>query len=370
MKVLFITNIPSPYRVSFFNELSKYCELTVVFEVQDAQDRDEKWKCDEKIDFRCVFLRAIVRKAASGFCPDVVKYIKEYRKDIIILGNYSTPTGLFCTLYMNLHHISYVLNADGGLIANDSAWKRGIKRFFIGSADYWLSSGKGCSQYLVHYGADPDNIFCYPFASNRENDGNAVDADTKQFLRGKLGIREKKMILFVGQFIIRKGLDVLLEACWNLHETAVVMVGGRDIDTFLPSGQNSLPTHFYIGGFKEKDALKEYYQAADVFVLPTREDIWGLVINEAMTYGLPVVTTDRCVAGLELVENEENGYIVPVDDVEKLRESIERLLTDDDLRLRMSAANCKKMEKYTIENMARRHYEILLDIEDMGKGRH
>ena len=70
--------------------------------------------------------------------------------------------------------------------------------------------------------------------------------------------------------------------------------------------------------FKNKDTLKEYYHVADVFVLPTREDIWGLVINEALAYGLPVITTDKCMAGLEMIENGKNGYIIPVNDVKKI----------------------------------------------------
>ena len=64
--------------------------------------------------------------------------------------------------------------------------------------------------------------------------------------------------------------------------------------------------------------------AADAFVLPTREDIWGLVINEAMAYGLPVVTTDRCNAGLELIKNNVNGYVVHVDDKGELAKKLQK----------------------------------------------
>ena len=74
--------------------------------------------------------------------------------------------------------------------------------------------------------------------------------------------------------------------------------------------------------FKNKDILKEYYYVADVFVLPTREDIWGLVINEALAYGLPVITTDKCMAGLEMIEDGKNGYIIPVNSVKKLAEKL------------------------------------------------
>ena len=61
----------------------------------------------------------------------------------------------------------------------------------------------------------------------------------------------------------------------------------------------------YFIPFQNSDIIELYFKAADLFVFPTREDIWGLVINEAMANALPIITTDRCVAGLELIENEK-----------------------------------------------------------------
>ena len=55
---------------------------------------------------------------------------------------------------------------------------------------------------------------------------------------------------------------------------------------------------------------------ADIFVHPTETDVWGLVINEAMAHGLPIITTDGCVAGLELVKNNDNGFIIPVNNID------------------------------------------------------
>ena len=99
--------------------------------------------------------------------------------------------------------------------------------------------------------------------------------------------------------------------------------------------------------------------AADLFVLPTREDIWGLVINEAMSFGLPVITTDRCIAGLELV-GEKNGRIIPSEDVEALRKSMNSIL---ELPLEtFFYENQKVILNYTIENMAKLHSEIIEDI--------
>ena len=115
--------------------------------------------------------------------------------------------------------------------------------------------------------------------------------------------------------------------------------------------------HVHFLGFQKKERLAEFYKAADLFVLPTREDIWGLVINEAMAYGLPVITTDRCVAGLELVEDGVNGYIVPVEDAQTLAEKIHAVLQSD--LEKMGQASLDKIRPYTLENMAKVHAEIL-----------
>ena len=110
--------------------------------------------------------------------------------------------------------------------------------------------------------------------------------------------------------------------------------------------------------FQTSDVLKKYYMAADLFVLPTRLDIWGLVINEAMAHGLPVITTDTCAAGVELV-NEGNGIIIPSEDISALNESIIKIISDNDLRLKMSQKALLKIKEYTIENMVKVHLKVL-----------
>lgn len=85
-------------------------------------------------------------------------------------------------------------------------------------------------------------------------------------------------------------------------------------------------TNVHFIDFMPKKELADYYRAADIFVLPTREDIWGLVINEAMAYGLPVVTTEKCVAGVEMVCEGHNGYIVPVENTDALKKAILKTL--------------------------------------------
>ena len=106
-------------------------------------------------------------------------------------------------------------------------------------------------------------------------------------------------------------------------------------------------------GFKTKKELAVYYKAADVFCLPTKSDVWGLVINEAMSYGLPVVTTDMCIAGLTLLTPEQ---VAKVDNVEELAEKICNLLDNEN---GLGQRNYKLIQDYTNETMAAEHMRIL-----------
>lgn len=111
--------------------------------------------------------------------------------------------------------------------------------------------------------------------------------------------------------------------------------------------------------FLGKDELREYYNATDLFVLMTRGDTWGLVINEAMANGLPVITTKRCVAGVELIKDGENGYIIDADDTNALVDKIETLRDNSILREQMAEANIKKMQTNTIDRIAKEHIKVL-----------
>ena len=165
------------------------------------------------------------------------------------------------------------------------------------------------------------------------------------------------MILAIGQMIHRKGFDVLLKAAKDLDpETGIYFVGGEAKEEYWKLREELGLKNVHFLGFQKKERLAQYYKAADVFVLPTREDIWGLVINEALAYGLPTITTDRCVAGLELIEDGINGYVVPVEDADALAEKIQAVLASD--LGQMGKAALEKVRPYTLENMARTHAEI------------
>lgn len=360
-RVLFITNYPSPYRVTFFDVLGQELDVTVLYadRIEKKTHRSADWYVSGSGNCHSVQLEK--RAATFGshdLCTDVIGWLKK-DWDAIVLCGYSSPTVILAMMYLRLLRIPFWMEVDGGIIRQDSPLRYRIKRLLAGSASAYLSSGKATTDYLVHYGAKRDRIWEYPFTSLCEKDllPEPVSREEKQALRQELGLQEGKIILSIGQFIHRKGYDILLKAAASLRKDAhIYIVGGEPTEEYRQLCQDLSLTNVHFLGFMKKEKLLKYYRAADLFVLPTREDIWGLVINEAMAFGLPVITTDRCVAGLELVEDGVTGYIVPVGDVDALAEKINLTLSGDCAA--MGAAALERIRPYTIENMAKTHVEI------------
>ena len=112
-----------------------------------------------------------------------------------------------------------------------------------------------------------------------------------------------------------------------------------------------------------KTLLFTYYRASDLMVMLTRGDVWGLVVNEAMANALPVISTDACVAGKELIKDGENGYIVPVDSPDITEEKIKIIIENSNLYDVMQKECLNTIKNYTYESMAKKHIEIFNKIK-------
>lgn len=359
--VLFVTNFPSPYKVDFYDELSKSMELTVLYsdKIEDQTHRDKAWFTQGKGGYRSVQLeKQVASFLGENLCTDVIGWLKKPYDAIVVCG-YSSPTSMLAMAYLRMKKIPFYIQVDGGLIRADSKLKYLYKKLLVSSASYWISSGKYTTRYLAHYGAKESATFEYPFTSLWEKDilGCLPSEAEKQTLRQKLGMKEKKILLYVGRYDPQKGMDDLLHVSPDLdREAGVYFVGGEPRQEHLDWCRENGGDRVHFVGFTKKDALADYYKAADALVLPTKSDVWGLVINEAMSFGLPVITTDQCVAGMELVKNGENGYIIPVNDNTALTEKINTLLAGN--YRKMGEAALEAIRPYTIENMAKAHVDI------------
>lgn len=361
VKVLYFSNIPSPYRVDYFNELGKLCDLTVVFEAEAASQLNSSWFSQTAKNFMSYFVKkGPINEKKIDF--NIMKYIEKNLYDVVIVTNYSLPTEMLMILTLKLKRIPFFIEVDGGLIKKEHILKKFVKKFFISSAKYWLSTGEVTDKYLIHYGAKRERIFHYPFTSLNNNDilTSVKTNSEKQFLKKELNVESKRVAISVGQLIHRKGFDVLIKAWEKVdNDIKLIIIGsGEKEKEFKELIRSRNLNNIEILDFMDKLSLFKYYQACDLFILPTREDIWGLVINEAMANALPIITTDKCVAGLELVKENENGNIVDVEDENILAEKINLILKDEILLMSMSEKSLQKINMYTIENMAKEHINI------------
>lgn len=371
MKVLYLTNVPSPYRIDFFNELGKYCDLTVTFERTNASDRDSSWVKlkNDMNNFNAIFLKGVNIDNDSAFCPQIINVIKSGSYDCIIVGVYSKLTSMLAMEYMRMKKIPFIINTDGGFIKKDKILTKLVKKYFISHASAWLSTGKMPSKYLEYYGANSNEIYEYPFTSISENEilRNTLSLDERLTMRSHLNITEEKIIVSVGRFSYNggygKGYDTLLKVAKKLgNDVGIYIIGGEPTQEFVDLKNELKANNVHFVGFKTKNELQDYYKSADVFCLLTRGDVWGLVINEAMACGLPIVTTNMCIAGLELVKNGENGFITSTENVNEIALRINEMLNDMGVLDKMREQSLQKIKFYTIENMAKTHYHFFENI--------
>ncbi len=147
------------------------------------------------------------------------------------------------------------------------------------------------------------------------------------------------VILFVAKMIPRKNPFDLLQAYEKLRintPAQLVLVGdGQQLKQLKAYVKEKKIADVHFAGFKNQSQLPEYYAMADIFVLPSQEETWGLVINEAMNFKLPVLTTDKVGASFDLVKHGRNGYIYPVNNIEELETCLVALLLKARLRHKM-----------------------------------
>lgn len=362
MKILFITNVPSPYRVDFFNELGQLAELTVCYERESASDRAKNWKGSQALHFQEVFSgnQTIGTDRSIGF--GLIKEVRKRSFDFLIISGYASPAVIMLIVYCKLNKVPYCIESDGGFNKKDKKFLYMVKRFLLRKAYLHFTTCDEHIDYLKSLGVRQDRIIKYPFTSLMEKDilPDVLTLEQKQSYRQQLQTQERYIVISVGRFIHGKGYDVLLQAACRIDQNiGIYIIGGTPTEEYLTYKRDNNLEHVHFVDFMSKNELKTWYYAADAFVLPTRKDVWGLVINEAMAAGLPVVTTDRCIAGLELVEEGQNGYIVPVEDDAMLAEMISQLFDNREQLRRMSRRSLETIKPYTIENMAQRHYEVL-----------
>lgn len=355
MKVLFITNVPFPYTVDYLEELGKYCDLVAVFERKSSSERDKSWNFFEFKNCNAIILNGIHFGVEASINLSVIRQIKKQKADVVIISNPCTPTGIIAQEYMRIKKIPYCIQSEGAFVGTGWGTKERLKRHVMKNAYMYFSTGKSQDDYFLKYGAQKEQLRWFPFTTMHENEilQRTLTKEQKQEKKKQLGLENRFTILSIGQFIPRKGIIYLLKALAGIKaDVQTIIIGGKKTPEYEQVCAELGLNDILFKEFMDKKSLQEYYKAADLFVLPTLYDTWGLVNLEAMSMGLPVISTQTCVSAITLIEDEENGYVVPPADAESLRNKIEEVYNNEEKCFEMGTCALRKMQHYSLEKMA------------------
>jgi len=231
-------------------------------------------------------------------------------------------------------------------------------------ADAFLAYGPKTRDFLVKNGVPKEKIYIGINAIPETEIKGFMHMINREKLKKQLGFSHKKVVLFVGYFTKRKGIVELIDAFKqiNRNDTILIMVGAGPEEKRLKALAEGY-SNIYFPGYLEKEEKAKYYAIADIFVLPTFIDPWGLVINEAMMFGLPIITTTGCGAS-ELIKG--NGIVIKPGDIDALRESMKYLIENDEVRTKMGAKSKEIIKEYTIDKAVERIVEVVHAVLNKG----
>ena len=359
-RVLYISNIESPYRSRFFNELARYCDLTVLYERKESSNRNSLWAHSEECRYSRQFLGGIKTGNETAFSPSILKYFKQ-AYDIVIIGCYNSPAEVFSLLFHNrIPSQKVFINLDGEQFIAGDAFKSKIKRYVLKSADAYLIAGEKSAENLKKETGNNKEITPYYFSSlsvqELEKHRNSFESAAE---RSSLG--RNNTILVVGQYFEYKGLDIALEAAAKNKNLFYKFVGmGKRAELFQKKAEELDATNIEVVPFLQKKELEEEYLNDKMLVLPSRRECWGLVINEAASFGMPIVSTWGSGAAVEFLSDKYPEFLAKPGDAVGLLNCIEKLLAlDDDSLRKYSRYLLDKSSNYSIEKSVQCHIEAL-----------
>jgi len=317
--------------------------------------------------YRYKVLKNYWRGQLKGFFsyinPGIVTELRKGNYDAAIIFGWGSLATWTAFGGARLAGIPWMLYGDSIVLYenNKRYLKRQIKRLVLGAlfqrTSAFLTMGDLNRLYYQRYGASPSKFFSMPYPVDNEFFyERAMSARRRRNeLRARHGIpSEVVLLLSVGKLIARKRPVDLLLALKALQPTcpelAIAYAGDGQLRASVEACRSSLGLkNVFMLGFKNQTTLPDIYGMADILVLPSSQENWGLVINEAMASGLPVIASDKTGASADLVNSGENGFVYPCGDIDALAEAVRKLATDPKLLQRMSTRSLEIIKDFGYE---------------------
>ena len=297
--------------------------------------------------------------------PDILGQLRKSNAEIVVVNGWMYFSFVFTMIAAKLLGKQLWLRAENPLHQElrKRGWVLSLKKILLGRlifpmVDRFLYIGSHSKAFFEYYGVKPGQLIYTPYSVDNERFAHDYETLRSQraALRQELGIpADAKVILSTAKYITpKRPLDLLAAfAQLNLPNACLVMVGDGpmrgEMESFI--AKESLQ-NVYLTGFVNQSHIPKYYAVADVFVLCSgMGETWGLSVNEAMNFALPVCVSNTCGCSADLVQNNVNGFTFNEGDVAALAESLRRTLTDEVFRKEAGAASQRLIKPYSIDTI-------------------
>ena len=372
-RLVVLTEIIAPYRIPVFNALAERegIDLRVIF-LAETDPTQRQWRVHkEDIRFDYEVLRSFRRRIRGhNFLLNwgTERALDRAAPDAILCGGYNYFASWTALRWAERNRVPFYLWVESTRknFRSGDRWTESLKVKFLRRCQGFVVPGQAAREYLDSYGVPQSRMFAAP---------NAVDNqffEQQSFLvrqRADLHRRElglpRRFFLFVGRLMKEKGIFDLLEAYCMLppelkRQIGLVFVGDGPARPELCRRVRDESGLILLAGFAQRERLAAYYALAESLVFPTHADAWGLVVNEAMACGLPVICSDAAGCAKDLVRGCGNGLIVPANDVAQLSAAMAEVAVDDELRTCMGQRSRERIRSYSPEVCAAGIAEAIL----------
>lgn len=360
-RVVIITEIIAPYRIPVFNALAR--EITIDLHVIFLSKTDaslRQWRAyEDEIRFSYEVLpswRQRIGKYNILLNHSLAGALHNADPDLIICGGYNYLASWQAMRWAAHHQVQFLLWSES--TASDRRSRHlmveSLKKLFFRNCAAFVVPGKSAQDYLEQMGVPRKNIF---IARNAVDIGRFSEIGRKARAEAARARHElvlpERYFLFVGRLVREKGVVDLIQAYGELppemrERIGLVFAGDGPMRAELEArARDVYPGTVRFTGFVDRDGLAPIYSLAECIVLPTYTDTWGLVVNEAMACGLPVICTRVAGCAVELVQS--NGRLIEPGNVPELRRAMMEIAADPVLRNGMSAQSEEMIREFSPE---------------------
>jgi len=361
LRLVILTEIISPYRIPLFNALAQSTGVNphVIF-LAETDPNLRQWRVyKEEIGFSHQILPSW-RKRLRGYNVllnrGVARALSAASPDAILCGGYSYIASWQALYWARRHNVPFLLWSESNLqdLRRGHLMVESLKAKFLRKCSAFVVPGRSAREYLQAYKIPEDVIFTAPNAI----DNNLFAAEAAVVREDGASFRERldlphRYFLFAGRLVREKGVFDLLSAYAKLdsrvrQQIGLLFVGDGASRAQLQEQAASIsPGVIRFAGFAHREQLARYYGLAQILVLPTYTDTWGLVVNEGMACGLPVIVSRAAGCASDLVKENWNGLLVPPGDVSSLSSAMTYLANRPDLCVTMGAHSAQHISQYS-----------------------